>query len=289
MKVKNSNKILLLILGLIIAVPMLVAMVLRHKVHSGQFEIVKADRQKDPSLRQEGRLEGIKVIQLVGPDKKGLSDVFQAIIVNGQQNTYIVKRDNIKDSMRIQRIGDTLVFAYYKDTSDNKRSPYFYSHMNLILNLPNNIPVTAENCTVQFAAGESDTLNGHNAVPGFIYLKNGAVLEMGNRTISYARRADPEDLEAKAVFILDSAETNKKTFDSTFAPMTGFHVFASNSTVKFIQPLLFKDLELDMRDGSALELSHPFKAGHLSGKLDADTEIKGDIHGLKSIKALIKE
>lgn len=290
MKVKNSNKILLLILGLVIAVPMLVAMVLRHKVRSGQFEIERNVHVEDLKLNSKGSLEGVKVIKLIGPSRSYFrADAFDISLKYNMQNSYTLKKGTGEDSMRIQRLGDTLEFFYYKSSWDESRSHHMYRHMDLTLHLAKNIPVLAQNCTLQFVPRDNYTSNKPRVAPTFVYLNSGAVLQVGDDKLTYALNSNKPAEKDRSVTEMDSSHTDKIRLDSIFAPTIDLHVFASNSTVKFTQPLLFKDLELDMRGGSSLELSHPFKTGHLSGKLDADTEIKGDIHGLRSIKALIKE
>lgn len=290
MKVKNSNKILLLILGLVIAIPMLVAMVLRHKVRTGQFQIERHVHQEDPALKSSGSLEGVRAIKLIGPLQDQTSAGFLgASLIHGNKTRYTLIKASTEDSVQTQRLGDTLIFSYYTDTIKETSKFRRFHQIRLVLELPGNIPILAENCKLAFESWKTDTLDGIHTTPALIYLKNGSILELGSDNMSYVVKKDTVTPNRKMIFVLDTSQATKDQFDSTFAPMTGFHVFASNSTVKFIQPLLFKDLELDMRDGSALELSHPFKAGHLSGKLDADTEIKGDIRGLRSIKALIKE
>lgn len=290
MKVKNSNKILFLILGLVIVVPMLVAMVLRHKVRSGQFEMERNVHVEDPKLNLKGSLEGVKVIKLIGPSRSYFrADAFDISLLHNLQNSYTLKKGTKEDSMRIRHLGDTLEFFYYKSSLDESRSHHMYRHMDLTLHLAKNIPILAQNCTLKFTPEDNETLNKPGTAPTFVYLNNGAVLQMGDDNLTYALKSNKSSQKGRSVFEMDSSRINKDQFDSTFSPVTDFHVFASNSTIKFIQPLLFKDLELDMRDGSSLELSHPFKTGHLSGKIDADTEIKGDIRGLISIKALIKE
>lgn len=290
MKAKNSNKILLCILALTISIPLLVAIVLRHQVRTGHFQIERHIRQEDPSLRSRGPLDDVKAIKLIGPRHDRIStDTFCTVFTHGSQNSYTLIKESREDSVQIQRLGDTLVFAYYKDTTKGMNDFRSFHHIRLVLELPGNIPVLADNCKLGFASWNTDTLDGIYTAPGFIYLKDGAILEMGSENLRYVLKRDTILPKGQIIFVRDSSQASKNKFDSTFAPMTGFHIVANNSTVRFIQPLAFKNFQLEMENSSSLELSHPFKTGQLSGQLGADTEIKGGVRGLRSIKALIKD
>jgi|GEM_PF-3339753 len=293
MKIKNSNKVLLLVLFLALSIPLLVAMVLRHKVLSGQFEIVHATRpDENPALQQRGALDGAKFVKVTGLDGSRVGpEALKVIILHNEDNTFLLQKKQKADSILVQPLGDTLCFHYYVDTTGKKKEPYYrnYNYLTLVLNLPKGTGVYGDNCVIQFTADRENAGLSKNDPVTCMYLINHARLEIGNKDISFAPYQILSEVEKKSSVVVDSSEASRRHFDSTYASMGRLQVSANNSTVRVIQPVNFSTLAFQLENHSFLELPHPFKTDQLSGHLDADTEIKGNFGGLKRIKSLMTD
>lgn len=293
MKVKNSNKVLLVMLVLIIAVPLLVGQVLLHQIRTNNFVLENNMHTEDPALRSEGSLEGVKAVKLIGPLNRGVGpDLLTTSVLVNANHTYSIKKIEKMDSMTITRIADTLVFRYYVHpmSIDNPRY-YYYNHISLILNLPENIPIYAQNSTIEFSSFRTDSTAGQQKSPQLVYLKEHSVLELGTEVLTYKMQPDTVvDVQHGKTFLIDTSKAAKDNFDSTFAQMGNFRVFANNSTVKVIQPLILQDLQMQLTKGSMLYMKYPIKTGRgeLSGSLDADTQIIGDLSSVRSIETLLR-
>lgn len=313
MKVKNSNKVLILILFLTAAIPMLVAMILRHKVNTQQFEYVGKAQKDDPALRLSGTLQGVKAIKILGPDSLlNGAGLFNIILIQDQQNSYVLQRERNTDSLQVKRQGDTLMVAYPLITNDNKHYRAYYAHIQIYLHLPPDLPVFAENCMVQLsswrpavsavAKGIIKRQNDQNqqniqkgpganygaaALSGSVYLSKDARLAIGNRPISDREKMDSIDPGFNTVYVIDSTGQGQKEFNTTFIPMGRLQVFARNSKVSFIQPLDFQHLHLDIDSHSSLQLVKRFQAEKLSGNIADKTEIKGTRRAISAIYPLL--
>ena len=285
MKIKNSNKILILVLFLTVAIPLLVARIFLHKVRTNQFVI--ESKYADPALRTEGSLAGVKAVKLVGLNREAYRlELLSAAVVHNARQNYIVQKDHKEDSLMIQRVGDTLVFTYYRDSAARALRRW-YSPIQIRLNLSQNIPVYAVRCRVSYSPA-SDTLAFQHALPARFYLDSGAVLQLGASESPSRVPVDTSLSEQVAFMDLAPTAGQRQLFDATFAPMGAVQVYADSSTVRMDQPMTFKALQLILQHHSGLEMNHPFKTDQLTGCLQEHTSLKGEIRAVKSVGKLLQ-
>jgi len=287
MIIKNSNKILILILALTVSIPLLVAAVYMHKIKTDDFEYERPTaRMEYPELNMQGSLDGVKVVKLIGSNYAAL---LGATILHSDLDNYVAKRENPSDSLIINRKGDTLIFKYFS-TADLQYEYQQNHRIMLRLNLAHNIPVYAESCHLGWGSA-SDQAHGKGKLSSAeFYLSRDALLELGTQVMVFKTAPDTFHLrtEGQRVFVRDSSEATADSLNAIYANIGNVRIHADKSTVEIMQPLIFDSLGLSLNNGSTLKLNHPFKTKALQADVDPKTQIVGDFKTIQTSWPIIK-
>ena len=297
MKVKNSNKILILILMLTIAIPFLMAQVFLHKIKNNQFVYEKPTiREAHPELNMEGSMEGVKAVKIVG---KNFAELLGATILHNDLNSYLITRERAADSVLVNHSGDTLIFQYYTGSGGNNHR--YNRAVKLRINLPENIPVIANSCQINYELGVNeqgtslnDSLKVNPYSPAIFYLDEGAVLNLGSEALMFKATKDTTllrtaGLKGGQVFIRDSSSSLKDSLAAQFARAGSVFIYANKSMVKLNQAAAFDKLGLTMDKSSSLEMNDPIKINVAEISIDPQAHIEGNYRAVKSIRALAKD
>ena len=299
MKIKNSNKVLILVLMLTVAIPFLIAQVFVYKIKNNQF-VYEKHRQEPyeghPELNMTGSLDGVKAVKIVG---KNFSELLGATILHNDLNSYLVTRDRPQDSVLVNHSGDTLVFEYYSGAGRNNGR--YNRAVKLRINLPENIPVVASSCQIDYVLGLGGTGNAANDSlsvkpysPISFYLSEGAVLNLGSEPLIFRQVKDTAFLKGTGIkggqsFIRDSSQMVQDSLAAQFEKAGGIYIYANNSKVNVQQPADFNVFNLTMDENSVFALKFPIKAKSAEINMDPKTHIEGDYRGVKSIRSLVKD
>lgn len=286
MKIKNSNKILILILVLTVAIPLLVAQIYLHKIKTGDFEYEKPTvRIEHPELDIKGSLSGVKAIKLIGGN---YTDLLSATIIHGDLANYEITRNRAADSVEITHIADTLVFKYIN--ANNARIRYVEDHFTKIrLNLPDNLPIYANNCHLRYPSLDKP-LQISKLSPAEFFLDHGAILALGTQTLVFHSVPDTviAGNKGKDVYLRDTTQATEDSLNNIYGKIGAVKIHVNHSTVDLEQPLIFDSLQLTMINNATFKLTHPIKIKSLRANIDPKTNIEGDFKSVSSINELLK-
>ena len=290
MKIKKSNKLILLVIALAVSIPLIVAMAFRVTIKKGNYVILHFDQPENrPELQQKESLSGAKIVHVTGlPGSNNSLMELNVIVAYNGQSSFLLQKKEITDSLTIKRSSDTIWFRQTLGKFEEIPSRH-YNRLSLYLNLPEGAILYAENCTVHYPSVSESAAPLNRAVNNKIHLSNNASLEIGNAkensTLIYTLNKQDSAAPDKVFYL--SGE-NKTAFDSTFVPMGNLSVTSRASSVKIIQPVTFNQLHLQLDSLSLLDMSYPFHFKQLSGDIHQDAQIKGVWGMIQSISPLVE-
>ncbi|HTN36919.1 MAG TPA: hypothetical protein VL053_07570 [Arachidicoccus sp.] len=285
---KTSNKILIGLLFLLIAVPISITLIIRNMFSNGHFTDAGSNDMEligngTPSQNLKS-LGDYKFIKLVGPNLISDRWTNETALMNANihfSNHPGLLLDNLvhKDSLAISRVGDTLLIRYVEVDTRNSGNTRSFSQINFNLYLSRLVPMILDKAAVCFDEMDKEALSTIKDLnnEGIFYLYNHSKIQIGKKIDNpFVNTADT---------VSNTTDPLKKI--ASFYPHLKIH--SVNSQVAFFQHPQFDDLFLDLDGNSSILIPEGFSIKKLTGSIDGKANIESAAAGIKKLAPIITQ